>query len=64
MTVGDVYVKMDRPAGIVTFGAPRSINTVLTHWSSDVHSLLSIMDKTAHLIARENMVHKIPAATS
>ena len=57
--IGDVYIKIDRPTGIITFGAPKSINTTLTHWSSDIHNLLSIMDKTCHLIARENMVYKL-----
>jgi 26S proteasome regulatory subunit N5 len=60
-TEGDVgiYVKIDRPAGIVDFTRPRAAETVLSDWASDVHKMLSLMESTCHLINRETMVHKV-----
>lgn len=56
---GDAYVKIDRPAGIVSFAQPRPPAAVLSDWSSDISQLLSLMESTCHLINRENMVHKV-----
>ena len=56
---GDIYVKIDRPAGIVSFLQPRSPDTVLGDWAADISSLLGLMEATCHLINRENMVHKV-----
>ncbi|KAJ1929964.1 proteasome regulatory particle subunit [Tieghemiomyces parasiticus] len=54
-----VYAKIDRPAGIVNFQAPQDGNEQLDQWAANVNSLLSLVDKTTHLIAKEEMVHKI-----
>lgn len=54
---GDIFVKIDRPAGIVSFEKPRASEAVLSDWASDMGKLLSIMESTCHLINRENMVH-------
>jgi 26S proteasome regulatory subunit N5 len=56
---GDLYLKIDRPMGIVTFQAHRLPEQVLTEWSSDVTKMLQLMESTCHLINRENMVHKV-----
>ena len=42
---GDLYVKIDRPAGIVSFKKPRAPEAVLSDWSSDVGKLLNLMAK-------------------
>jgi 26S proteasome regulatory subunit N5 len=55
---GDVYLKIDRPSGIVSFQSPTLPETVLSDWSSDMDKLLGIMENTCHLINREQMVHK------
>ena len=52
------YVKIDRPAGIVSFERPRSAEEVLSDWSSDISKMLGLMESTSHLINREIMVHK------
>jgi 26S proteasome regulatory subunit N5 len=54
---GDIHVKIDRPAGIVSFEKPRAPEAVLSDWASDMGKLLSVMESTCHLINRENMVH-------
>lgn len=58
---GDVYVKIDRPAGVVNFRSPRGADAVLSDWASDVGKMLSLMESTCHLINRENMVNKTKA---
>ncbi|ORY91686.1 hypothetical protein BCR35DRAFT_286656 [Leucosporidium creatinivorum] len=52
-----VYAKIDRPAGIVSFKAPRTGDQVLNEWSSDVGKLMGLIEKSCHLIAKEHAVH-------
>ncbi|RUS18067.1 PCI domain-containing protein [Endogone sp. FLAS-F59071] len=54
-----IYAKIDRPAGIVSFQAPRDPNQTLNNWSSNVNALLTLIEKTCHLISKEEMVHSI-----
>jgi 26S proteasome regulatory subunit N5 len=54
-----IYAKIDRPSGIVNFQAPKDANTILNEWTHDINKLLSLVEKTNHLIAKEEMVHKI-----
>jgi len=54
-----IYAKIDRPAGIVSFQAPRDPNQMLNDWSSNVNALLALIEKTCHLISKEEMVHSI-----
>ncbi len=56
---GDLYLKIDRPKGIVSFETPMSPESVLSDWSSDMGKLLGLMENTCHLINRERMVHKM-----
>ncbi len=55
---GDLILKIDRPAGIVSFQSKRTPEQILTEWSGDISKMLSLMESTCHLINRENMVHK------
>ncbi|ORY01231.1 PCI-domain-containing protein [Basidiobolus meristosporus CBS 931.73] len=57
-----IYARIDRPAGIISFSAPKDPNQVLNDWSHDVNSLLGLIEKTTHLINKEEMVHKITKA--
>ncbi|KAJ1959377.1 proteasome regulatory particle subunit, partial [Dispira parvispora] len=54
-----VYARIDRLSGVVNFVAPQGSNERLDQWAGNVHSLLQLVDKTTHLIAKEEMVHKI-----
>ncbi|CAG8460814.1 6419_t:CDS:10 [Diversispora eburnea] len=54
-----IYAKIDRPAGIVCFSAPRDANQVLNDWSNNINSLLGLIEKTCHLITKEEMLHSI-----
>ncbi|KAL8293413.1 hypothetical protein RQP46_000114 [Phenoliferia psychrophenolica] len=52
-----VYARIDRPAGIVNFKAPRSGDAVLNDWSADVGKLMGLIEKSCHLIAKEHAVN-------
>jgi len=54
-----VVAKIDRPAGLVTFAPKVSPEETLSAWSSDLGSLLSLVERTCHLINKENMLHKV-----
>lgn len=54
---GAVYAKIDRPKDIVRFAAPKNAESVLTEWASDIDKLLHLVEKTTHLINKENMTH-------
>ncbi|CAG8526886.1 12562_t:CDS:10 [Ambispora gerdemannii] len=54
-----IYAKIDRPDGIVSFATPKDANTVLNDWSNNVNSLLGLIEKTCHLITKEEMLHSI-----
>eukprot|EP00188_Purpureofilum_apyrenoidigerum_P002040 Plantae.Rhodophyta-Purpureofilum_apyrenoidigerum.ctg22121.p1 GENE.Plantae.Rhodophyta-Purpureofilum_apyrenoidigerum.ctg22121~~Plantae.Rhodophyta-Purpureofilum_apyrenoidigerum.ctg22121.p1 ORF type:complete len:454 (+),score=124.89 Plantae.Rhodophyta-Purpureofilum_apyrenoidigerum.ctg22121:110-1471(+) len=56
-----IWAKIDRPAGIVVFAKPSSVDTVLNDWAGNVANLLEIVEKTCHLVHKENMVHGIEA---
>lgn len=52
VTSKTVYAKIDRPAGIVSFVKPKRGDEVLNEWSSDVHKLMGLIEKSCHLIAK------------
>ena len=54
-----IYARLDRPAGIITFAAPKSPNELLNDWSSDISQMLNLIEGACHLIHKENMIHKI-----
>lgn len=51
--------KVDRLAGIVTFMSPKNPNELLNEWSSNLNSLMNSINKTTHLINKEEMVHAV-----
>ncbi|RKP22223.1 26S proteasome non-ATPase regulatory subunit 12 [Syncephalis pseudoplumigaleata] len=57
-----VHARIDRPAGIITFAASRDPVQILNDWSRDVDRLMDIVEKTTHLINKEEMVHRITRA--
>lgn len=56
---GDLHLKIDRPAGIVSFVRTRPAEEVLSDWTSDIAKMLGMVESTCHLINREMMVHKV-----
>lgn len=54
---GDVYAKIDRPNDIIRFAQKKAPEAVLSDWADDISSLLTLVDKTTHLIHKEKMTH-------
>lgn len=54
-----LFAKIDRRAKTVNFEKPKSAAIRLNSWADDISSLLTLVDKTCHLINKENMVHGV-----
>ena len=54
-----VTAKMDRLAGMVSFSATKDPNDILNDWSNNINTLMNLVNKTTHLITKEEMVHKL-----
>ncbi|KAJ8908385.1 hypothetical protein NDN08_005094 [Rhodosorus marinus] len=54
-----LWAKIDRPAGIVVFSKPDSVDTVLNDWAANVPKLLEIVERTCHLVHKQNMMNKM-----
>lgn len=65
VSLEDIVVRIDRPAGLVVFvkgsnaGTTGEMNDILTCWSSNISTMLTLVETTCHLIHRETMVHKV-----
>jgi 26S proteasome regulatory subunit N5 len=55
VSAGDLYAKMDRPADVIRFSQNLSPESVLSDWALDIDKLLGLVEKTTHLIQKENM---------
>ena len=54
-----VYARIDRPAKVVSFAKARNPDEVLNEWSSDMRSLLGLLERIDHLITKEEMMARI-----
>lgn len=45
-----VHAKIDRPAGIINFTPRKGADELLNEWSGDLGRMLSLIEKTGHLI--------------
>ncbi|KAL1972323.1 hypothetical protein VTN31DRAFT_7542 [Thermomyces dupontii] len=59
VTSKTIYAKIDRPARIVNFSKPRDADDVLNEWSSNMRSLLGLLERIDHLITKEEMMARI-----
>lgn len=59
-----IFAKIDRLAGMVNFTKQRDPSDVLDEWSVSMNKLMGLVNKTTHLIAKEEMMHalKVKAA--
>jgi len=59
MQVADkqIFARIDRLSRICTFAARKDPNDVLNDWAHDISDLLGKLEKTCHLIHKEQMVH-------
>jgi len=56
-----IFAKIDRLSGIINFVKQRDPNDVLDEWSGSMDKLMSLLNKTSHLIAKEEMIHALKA---
>jgi len=54
-----IFAKIDRPQAIISFRKRKEPSEFLNQWASNIGDLLTLVEKTCHLIHRENMVNKI-----
>lgn len=54
-----IHAKIDRLIGVVTFEKKRDPNDVLNDWSNNLNLLMNTINKTTHLINKEEMVHAV-----
>lgn len=54
-----VYARIDRPARIVSFAKPRDADDILNEWSSNMRSLLGLLERIDHLITKEEMMARL-----
>lgn len=59
VTSKTIYAKIDRPARVVYFARPRDADDVLNDWSSDMKSLLGLLERIDNLITKEEMMARI-----
>uniref|UniRef100_A0A6M2DFN9 Putative 26s proteasome regulatory complex subunit n=1 Tax=Xenopsylla cheopis TaxID=163159 RepID=A0A6M2DFN9_XENCH len=60
---GTVRAKTDRPTGVVHFSHSLDISDRLNEWAGRLTSLMQLVNKTTHLINKEECVHKHLLAT-
>lgn len=54
-----VFARIDRPGGVVNFSAHKETNEILNEWSHNINTLMGLLNRTTHLITKEEMVHKL-----
>jgi 26S proteasome regulatory subunit N5 len=54
-----ISAKIDRLQDIVTFQQNKSPQDILNEWSVNLNSLMTIINKTCHLINKEETVHAV-----
>ncbi|XP_061713353.1 26S proteasome non-ATPase regulatory subunit 12 [Cydia pomonella] len=59
-----VKAKIDRPAGVVHFSLNMNASDRLNEWSNNLNTLMQLVNKTTHLINKEECVHKHLLATA
>ncbi|XP_077294721.1 regulatory particle non-ATPase 5 [Arctopsyche grandis] len=58
VVAGTVKAKTDRPAGIVHFSQNSDVSNCLNSWSTNLIDLMDLINKTTHLINKEECIHK------
>ncbi|QDZ20919.1 regulatory subunit of 26S proteasome [Chloropicon primus] len=54
-----VKAKINRPQGIINFGAKPKPEEVLSQWSGNIGKLLELLEKSCHKIHKEAQQHKV-----
>lgn len=59
---GTIRVKIDRPSEIVYFTTKKNASDVLNEWSHDINELMNLINKTCHLINKEECINSVITA--
>lgn len=57
-----ITVKIDRPAGIIQFESKKAPSDVLNDWAHNINELMSLVNKTCHLINKEECINSVLSA--
>lgn len=58
---GQLYARMDRPAGIIVLQKKQNAEQVINAWRGNIVELLDLVESTCHLISKENIHYQIKA---
>jgi 26S proteasome regulatory subunit N5 len=47
-----IYARIDRSSGIVTFKPKSNTADILNSWTADIDKMLSLVEKTSHLVSK------------
>jgi 26S proteasome regulatory subunit N5 len=61
---GTLKVKTDRPSGIIYFQTRKTSSEVLNDWGNGLNELMSLVNKTCHLINKEECINNVMIAAS
>lgn len=56
---GTLKVKIDRPSGIIYFTQKKSQSEVLNDWAEGLNELMACVNKTTHLIQKEECLNQL-----
>jgi 26S proteasome regulatory subunit N5 len=59
VVAGAIFARIDRPAGVVTFVGGQSTHDQLNSWSHSIAELLTVVENTCHLVAKERMMFNV-----
>lgn len=52
-------VKIDRPSGIIHFSTKKATSDILNDWAFDINKLMDLVNKTCHLINKEECINNV-----
>jgi 26S proteasome regulatory subunit N5 len=58
---GTLKVKTDRPAGIINFASKKASSDILNDWATGLNELMKLVNKTCHLINKEECINNVMA---
>lgn len=58
---GTLKVKIDRPSGIIYFTQKKNQSEILNDWASQLNELMACVNKTTHLIQKEECLNQLMA---
>jgi 26S proteasome regulatory subunit N5 len=59
-----LYAKMDRLEGLIVFQRQLNCADVVKEWNTNVERCVNLVDRAAHLVVKERMLHNLPLANN